>query len=89
MRVVAAEALGRYGTDDDARDSVAVLLPAADLSKSSLYLSLLALNALDALDDRAHFVRSKIAALPQTADVPRQLNGYVPRLVDKVLADLE
>ena len=88
VRVIAAQALGQFGSQEDARSSLPVLLSAADWSKNSLYVSMLALNALDALDDRAQSIRDKIAALPKNGEGSRRLNAYVGNLIDKTLADL-
>jgi uncharacterized sulfatase len=88
VRVIAAQALGQYGSQEDAHGSLAVLLDAADWSKNSLYVSMLALNALDALDDRAKSIRDEIAALPKEGEGSRRLRAYVGNLIDKTLADL-
>lgn len=90
VRIAAAEALGRYGTDADAREALEVLLEYADPEKHGIYLATLAMNAIDYMDERAASARQRIAALPDfdpTAD-PR-LRDYVVRLKEKTLADLE
>ncbi len=89
VRVVAAEALGRYGSDQDAAKAVSVLLEAAPPDKNGVFVSVLALNALDELDDRARSAASVIKALPQKdPSAPRRTGGYVPRLIEKILSDL-
>lgn len=89
VRVAAAEALGRYGDDDECREALAVLLKLADVTRNGIYVALPALNALDALDGRAASIRNEIAALPETdGAVIGSMKDYVPRLKDAILADL-
>jgi len=90
VRVIAAEALGRYGTDADAAKALEVLLELADIEKNSAFVSMLAVNAIDAMDERAGSARDRIAALPSNAkrNIPRA-GKYVSRLLTKTLADLK
>ncbi len=90
VRVIAAEALGRYGDKDDLAVALPVLVEAASLERNSLYVSMLALNALDALDGRAAGVAGQIRNLPtgKPREFPR-MSAYVPNLISKTLADLE
>jgi hypothetical protein len=48
-----------------------------------------ALNAIDYLDHRAGPVLDAINALPQEANVVPKLKEYVPRLLEKIKADLQ
>jgi len=90
VRVVAAEAWGRYGSDEDAAKALGVLLEAAPPDKNGVFPSILALNVLDALDDRAKSAASAIEALPRKdPSAPPRTGGYVPRLIEKTLSDLE
>ena len=82
------KALGQFGDNDDIRSCLEVLVKAADWGKNSLYTSMLALNALDAMDGRAAAAREAIAALPRTGEGSRRLSAYVGNLLDKTLADL-
>lgn len=89
VRVAAAEALGRYGALADRDAALAVLVSAADLSSHDVRLAVAALNALDALDQRAWPVREAIAALPRGGDhVPDRMRNYVPRLLDRIAEEL-
>ncbi len=90
VRIVAAEALGRYGSDSDLKRALPVLLKAADLNQSDVYTAVAALNAIDYLDEKAASVRDKIASLPLENEktLPRT-KSYVPRLLQKILADLD
>ncbi len=90
VRVIAAQALGEHGNAEDLAKALPVLLEAADLGKSSVFVAMLALNALDALDRGAASIEAKIASLPeQQQGTPRRVSGYVPRLIEKITADLK
>ena len=52
VRIVAAEALGRYGTDADLEHALPVLLELAPVNRNGVYVSMFALNALDSLGAR-------------------------------------
>jgi arylsulfatase A-like enzyme len=89
-RIAAAEALGRYGKPVDVRAALPVLLEAADGQKNPFFVALLALNAIDAMDERAAPIKAQIAALPEQAKpVPPRHNAYLPNLLKKILADLD
>ena len=45
-RIVAAEALGRFGSEADVHSSLDVLLPLADAERSGAYVAMMAMNAL-------------------------------------------
>jgi uncharacterized sulfatase len=90
VRIVAAEALGRYGDQQDAAIALRVLLELAPLDANGIYVSVLALNAVDALDGKAKSALETIKRLPrQSPSVPGTMTSYVPRLIEKILADLE
>ena len=90
VRVLAAEALGRFGSDSDLQPSVDVLLELANIEEHGLYISMFALNSLDQLDNKAAGSVDIIRALPRKSpNNPARLGNYVPRLLDKIVADLE
>lgn len=90
VRVIAAQALGQYGNRAESAAAVEVLLDAARLDEHGIYVAMLALNALDALDHRAAFAHQTIAALPrQHETVDRRMRSYVDNLIKKTLADLQ
>jgi uncharacterized sulfatase len=66
VRIVAAEALARFGAKDDATVALAVLVELGDPRRNSIYLSLAALNALDRLGEKARPV------LPALKDWPTE-----------------
>ena len=90
VRVIAAEALGRYGDRQDAERALAVLLELAPADTNGVFVSMLALNALDALDDKAQGALETIKKLPTRAkQAPPRTGGYGARLMKKIVADLE
>ncbi len=85
VRAVAAEALGRFGTDGDAERALDVLVALADLNNSSVWVSLLALNAIDEIGDRARPAGDAVAKLPgEIKPTPPRMGGYVSRMLDKL-----
>jgi uncharacterized sulfatase len=90
VRIVAAEILGRIGTEGEARRALDVLLDLASLDRNNLYVSMMALNAIDYMDQRAAGAKEKIAALPQKhPDIDPRMAENVPKLLEKILADLQ
>ena len=90
VRAIAAQALGQYGSESDAAKAVSVLMELAPMDKNGVFVSMLALNALDALDEKAKSVADAIGALPQRdPSTPKRMGGYVPNLIKKTTADLQ
>ena len=89
VRVIAAEALGRYGDDQDVKIAFNTLIECANAENHGPYVAFLALNALDFMDERAAPIKAKIEQLPRKGDwVPSRGNAYAGNLIDKILADL-
>ena len=89
VRIGAGEALGVHGDDADAEKALAALLDLAHLERNGLYVSVAALNAIDAMDERALSAAAAIAALPTASSaVSPRMDHYVSDLVRKTLADL-
>ena len=90
VRIIAAQALGQYGGGSDLDRALPVLLELAPLDSNGLYTSMLAMNALDALDGKARRAAGVIKALPaQDPSVHRRARSYVASLIKKTVADLE
>ena len=90
VRVIAAQALGQYGSEKDAEKALAVLLEHAPLDTNSVFVSMLAVNALDAMDERARSAKDQIAAISTKGKTPPRTGaGYVNRLIQKTLMDLK
>ncbi len=89
VRIVAAQALGQFGTAVDAQKSLDLLLPLADVHKNEYWVCVEALNAIDYFDERARPALDTIHALPERANVVQKLREYVPELLKKIKADLQ
>lgn len=89
VRIAAAEALSRYSTDEDAKEALKALVELAHVDRYGLYVSLAALNALDAAGAKAIMLRDQISSLPkQSETIPKRLQNYVPRLIEDITARL-
>lgn len=83
VRIAAAEALGRYRSDQDLEAALTILLTLADSATNNSYVAIHALNAIDALGKKAAPHKERIAAL-STVDPksPERVNSeYTNRLV--------
>lgn len=82
VRIVAAEALGRYGSEQQANHALDVLMELASPVKNGAYVAIEALNALDQIGPRAAGKVAAIKALPlKDPKAPERANSYVDRLV--------
>lgn len=63
VRIAAAEALGRYGSEEDLQAALPLLIGLADSVKSNSYIAIQALNAIDALGKKAAPLKGQIAGL--------------------------
>lgn len=89
VRIAAAEALGKFGSDSDLEAALPVLLAAANVEESGIFQAVQALNALDEMGERARPALSAIRKLPRKAStVPPRMGDYAQRLLEKTLADL-
>ncbi len=88
VRIVAAQALAQHGEAADLKRGLSTLLELATLQENSPYVVWQALNALDALDQKAEPVRQAIKALPREHPAIHARNrDYASRLIDKILVD--
>jgi len=89
VRAIAAEALGRYGSQDDRKAAVEALMAIADPTRHGVFVSLAALAGLDAMDTAAAGVKDAIAKLPPEAQgVDARYQSYLPRLIEKIIGGL-
>jgi uncharacterized sulfatase len=87
VRIVAAEALARYGDADDSKRCLALLVEHANADRNTVFVVMAALNALDALGSKAVPVADAIKKLPKKAQVPNpRYAPYVPRLTEDLAA---
>lgn len=85
VRIVAAETLARYGGPGDLRKALAVLLELAPADRNGVYVSLAALNAIDALGEKARPLREAVAKLPrEDPAAPQRMRSYIPRLIESI-----
>ncbi|QOV90809.1 sulfatase-like hydrolase/transferase [Humisphaera borealis] len=81
VRIVAAEALGKFGNDADLAAALRTLLAAADAPKTGAYATTSALQAIDELGSKAMSIKSELAAIqvidptsyPRTREYPTRL----------------
>ncbi|MBI5387821.1 MAG: sulfatase-like hydrolase/transferase [Verrucomicrobia bacterium] len=86
VRVTAARALGQHGNAEDLQLALSVLRQLAAPDKNGAYVSLLAMNAIDALGDKASSLREMVKSMPtKDPNAVGRANGYVARLVEKIL----
>jgi uncharacterized sulfatase len=90
VRIAAAEALGRFDGAAAPRAALDVLLDLASLERHPFPVALPALNAIDALDERARPILVELRALPRTRQgLDGRVADNVPKLLDKLLRDLD
>lgn len=90
VKVIAAEALGRYGDEQDVKIANRVLIEHANGEQHGLYVAMLALNAIDFMDERARPLQKQLQKLPTNGDwVPQRGRSYIPNLIEKTLSDLQ
>ena len=90
VRVIAAEALGKHGSKKDLKSAIKVLGETADPVKNGCFPSMLAMNAIDHLDDKAQSLLSQIQSMPRTpTEVDKRFQGYVGRLVETTIKELQ
>ena len=87
VRIAAAEALGRYGSTADVQRVLPLLGVWADWSKNDVFTVMAALNALDALGDKAAPLSAGIKVLPNEGPTPHaRYKEYPPRLLEELRA---
>ena len=90
VQILAAQSLAQFGDEADIALGTKVLMSHANLADNGVYRSMMALNALDELDDRAKGVAAAIGELPKEHEaVNRRMRAYVKNLISKTLADLK
>jgi uncharacterized sulfatase len=90
VQATAAEALGQFGSKNEQILAVKTLGKLADPIKNGCFPSMLAMNAIDHLDNKAKSLLSLIKSMPRTPEgVDKRFQGYVGRLVDTTVMQLE
>ncbi len=89
VRITAAEALGRYGSEGDVERSLALLLDLAPADRNGAYVSLYALNALDALGAKARPAKAALESMKLVDEkAPERAQKYGENIVKKMMRDL-
>jgi uncharacterized sulfatase len=87
VRIAAAEALGRHGSDADAKKALDTLVELGPLDRNGVFVSMAALNALGALGTRAAPAAEAIRKFPEKGEVPDpRYAGFVPHLLEDLWA---
>jgi uncharacterized sulfatase len=82
VRIIAARALGQFGNEADLALALAVLAELAPADKNGAYVSMLDLNAIDALGRKAAPLIDTLQTMPtKDPSAAARANGYVQRLV--------
>jgi len=91
VAAVAAEALGRYGTESERDQALDTLLRLANQEKGDVFNAILAANAIDYLDEHARSRLADIESLPRKKPNRPNLRGeqYVGAVLSKALKDLK
>jgi len=85
VRIAAAEALGKFGAEADVNASLKTLVELADLHRQGLYVSVMALNSLDALGERVRRVKAEVNGLPvESPAVHERMREYVKNLITHI-----
>jgi uncharacterized sulfatase len=86
VRIVAAEALGRYGVAADRQTARELLVQHSDLRQHDAFTAMLALNALlELAPEELAPASERIAELPETGDsMPPRMEEYVARLLENL-----
>ena len=89
VRIVAAEALGRFGSEADVARVLPLLAQQADWSKNDVFTVMAGLNAIGALGEKAAPLAAAIKALPSKGSAPDgRFKEYAPRLLEELRAGL-
>ncbi len=82
VRIAAAEALGRFGSGEECGEAMETLAPLCDPVRSGAYAALEALNAVDAIGERARPWLGRILALPdEDPNAPERVRSeYIRRM---------
>ena len=88
VRIIAAEALGRYGRNSEAKRAAKVLMQYADPAKNGICLSMYALNALDVIGEHVNPHREAIGKMARIdPKANSRMRNYANRLIGRILSD--
>ncbi|MDP8244316.1 MAG: sulfatase-like hydrolase/transferase [Candidatus Hinthialibacter antarcticus] len=79
---IAAEALGRYGSNDDVSKALPVLEKWANIKSHNAFAAMIALNAIIAIGEKADSLKPALAKMERVdPSVPKRTQSYVGRLM--------
>ncbi len=85
VRIVAAEALGRYGPAADLAPALEVLRSHMNPAKTDVFVAMAALSAIEVLGDKAKPLHAEVRTIAVSAGSPHErFNSYIPRLVANI-----
>lgn len=85
VRIVAAEALARFGDETQRRQAVELLRELASPRVNGVLVAMPALAAIEGLGAQAAGLRDFVSGLEPDGPSPdRRFNGYVPRLIENI-----
>jgi uncharacterized sulfatase len=88
VRIAAAHGLGECGPAEDLALALPVLKALASPEQNGAYVSMLALNAIDALDRKAAPLLDALRTLPRKdPKAVSRANEYAPRLLNRILRE--
>jgi HEAT repeat protein len=89
VRIVAAQALAKYGDEADAKMALPALVAMADWRRNDVFTVMAAVIALEAVGKKSAAVSDAIRALPAQGESPHdRYASYVPRLLTSLNAGL-
>lgn len=87
VKIAAAEALGKFGSDADLPRVLPLLGQLANWKNNDVFTVMAALNAIGALDQKAAPLKETINALPDDGPAPHaRYKEYPPRLLEELKA---
>lgn len=90
VEIAAAQTLAQFGDSEDLMLALPHLVRRADWSRNSVFVTMAALNSLDAIDEKAESMIGVIRRLPATGEMPHErFKGYVPRLLQDLVAKFD
>jgi uncharacterized sulfatase len=88
VRIVAAQSLGQYGPAADLDAALGTLKELAPADKNGAYVSMLALNAIDALGSKADSLKPFLQTMPvRDPAAAGRANSYAARLVKDLVGE--
>ena len=85
VRIAAARALAVFGGEADAKAALELLLAHADWSKNDVFTAMSALDALNAVGQKAAPYAAQIKALPTKGPAPDpRYKEYIPRILEEL-----